>query len=101
MVTFVDGRAIGIDAQTCRGQTIPLAVRLAQARSYLPPRSVRVGTTTTEDGPALLYRSAVLAHEVARGLFIDCDSNPVAAGTFVLNPRYAGADWALAVGSCG
>jgi hypothetical protein len=66
MVVFTDsradGRAIGIDAQRCPGQAILFAVRLVQAQAYPPPRSVRVGSTTTEDGPALLYRSAVLAH---------------------------------------
>jgi hypothetical protein len=62
---------------------------------------VRHGTVNTQDGPAPVYYSSVLAREVPRDLFLDCDSNQVTPGTFVLNPRYSGGDWALTVGTCG
>jgi hypothetical protein len=62
---------------------------------------VRRGTVQTPEGPAPAYSSAVLAREVPRDLFLDCDSNPAAPGTFVLNARYSGSDWALTVGTCG
>jgi hypothetical protein len=98
---IVNGRAIAITGHSCPGQLTTLSSRLAQARSHFPAYSVRQGSVRTPDGTAVVYRSNLLARELPRDLFLDCHSTPVPPGTFVLNARYAGHDWALAIGTCG
>ena len=50
----------------------------------LDPVRTLEGTVMRHEGPAVVYRSRVLARQVPRDLFLDCDSAPVTAGTFVI-----------------
>jgi hypothetical protein len=85
--------------QPCaNGDETPSAA-MAEASHYLPSDASAAGTFAASDGTmSWQYTSASYAAMLTPAQFVDCDGNPVAAGTFYINASDGG--WLIGPGTC-